>query len=66
MQNKTKVLVVDDEAIMRDSLHDWLTDAGHEVLIAEMPPGFGDNQKRNNPGLLWLTWCYRSRMGWNY
>lgn len=35
MQKKIKVLVVDDEAIMRDSLHDWLTDAGHEVVTAE-------------------------------
>jgi two-component system, NtrC family, response regulator AtoC len=35
MQKKAKILVVDDEAIMRDSLHDWLTDAGHEVLTAE-------------------------------
>jgi DNA-binding NtrC family response regulator len=32
---KTKVLVVDDEAIIRDSLKDWLTDAGHEVFTAE-------------------------------
>jgi two-component system, NtrC family, response regulator AtoC len=35
MQKKIKVLVVDDEAIMRDSLRDWLTDAGHAVLTAE-------------------------------
>lgn len=35
MQNKAKILVVDDEPIMRDSLHDWLTDVGHEVVTAE-------------------------------
>lgn len=35
MQKKSKVLVVDDEAIMRDSLRDWLTDAGYDVLTAE-------------------------------
>jgi two-component system response regulator AtoC len=35
MQKKAKVLVVDDEAIMRESLRDWLTDAGHDVLTAE-------------------------------
>jgi two-component system, NtrC family, response regulator AtoC len=35
MQKKSKILVVDDEAIMRDSLRDWLTDAGHDVLTAE-------------------------------
>ena len=31
----TKILVVDDEAIIRDSLRDWLSDAGHQVLTAE-------------------------------
>jgi two-component system response regulator AtoC len=35
MQKKSKVLIVDDEAIMRDSLRDWLTDAGYDVLTAE-------------------------------
>jgi two-component system, NtrC family, response regulator AtoC len=35
MQKNTKILVVDDEAIMRDSLRDWLTDAGYEVMTAE-------------------------------
>jgi two-component system response regulator AtoC len=32
---KIKILVVDDEAIVRESLHDWLTDAGYQVLTAE-------------------------------
>jgi two-component system response regulator AtoC len=31
----TKILVVDDEAIIRDSLRDWLSDAGYQVLTAE-------------------------------
>lgn len=35
---KAKVLVVDDEAIIRQSLHDWLSDAGYEVLTAENGP----------------------------
>jgi len=35
MKKKTKVLVVDDEAIIRESLRDWLSDVGHQVLIAE-------------------------------
>jgi DNA-binding NtrC family response regulator len=30
-----KVLVADDEAIIRESLQDWLGDAGHQVLTAE-------------------------------
>jgi len=35
MKKKVKVLVVDDEAIVRESLHDWLSDAGYLVLTAE-------------------------------
>ncbi len=35
MKKKAKVLVVDDEAIIRESLRDWLSDVGHQVLIAE-------------------------------
>jgi DNA-binding NtrC family response regulator len=35
MKNKAKILVVDDEAIIRDSLREWLNDAGYEVLTAE-------------------------------
>ena len=33
--NKVKILVVDDEAIVRESLHDWLGDAGYQVFTAE-------------------------------
>ena len=32
---KVKILVVDDEAIVRESLGDWLVDAGYQVLTAE-------------------------------
>ena len=35
---KAKILVVDDEAIIRESLHDWLNDAGYEVFTAENGP----------------------------
>jgi two-component system response regulator AtoC len=35
MKKKVKILVVDDEAIIRDSLRDWLSDVGHQVLTAE-------------------------------
>jgi len=34
MREKVKILVVDDEAIMRESLRDWLSDVGHQVLTA--------------------------------
>ncbi|MGD9116205.1 MAG: sigma-54 dependent transcriptional regulator [Dehalococcoidia bacterium] len=35
MKKKVKILVIDDEAIVRDSLRDWLKDVGHDVLTAE-------------------------------
>jgi two-component system, NtrC family, response regulator AtoC len=35
MQKKTKILIVDDEAILRESLRDWLADVGHDVSTAE-------------------------------
>jgi two-component system response regulator AtoC len=35
MSNEVKILVVDDEPIIRDSLRDWLNDEGHEILTAE-------------------------------
>ena len=38
MKKKAKILIVDDEAIVRESLRDWLSDAGHQVLTAENGP----------------------------
>lgn len=35
MSKRTKVLVVDDESIVRESLRDWLSSAGYKVEIAE-------------------------------
>jgi len=35
MKKKAKILVVDDETIVRESLRDWLSDVGHQVLTAE-------------------------------
>lgn len=34
MSKKTKILVVDDESIVRDSLSDWLDGAGYDVEVA--------------------------------
>jgi len=38
MKKRAKILVVDDEAIIRESLHDWLSDAGYQVFTAENGP----------------------------
>jgi len=38
MKKRVKILVVDDEPIVRESLRDWLCDAGYQVLIAENGP----------------------------
>jgi len=35
MERKTKILVVDDEAIVRESLRDWLSDCGYQIFTAE-------------------------------
>lgn len=35
MKRKAKVLIVDDEAIIRESLRDWLNDVGYQVFTAE-------------------------------
>jgi len=38
MKKRAKILIVDDEAIIRESLHDWLSDVGYKVLTAENGP----------------------------
>lgn len=35
MKKKIKVLVIDDEAVIRESLQAWLSDVGHRVFTAE-------------------------------
>lgn len=35
MSKTTKILVVDDESIVRESLRDWLENVGYKVIIAE-------------------------------
>ena len=35
MGKKTKILIVDDESIVRESLHDWLSGVGYDVKVAE-------------------------------
>ena len=38
MKKRAKILIVDDEAVIRESLHDWLSDVGYEVFTAESGP----------------------------
>ena len=34
MEKRTKIIVVDDEDIVRESLHDWLDGVGYDVEVA--------------------------------
>ncbi len=52
MKKKVRVLVVDDEAIIRDSLRDWLNDAGYEVFAAENGPQALETIKREEPRIV--------------
>ncbi len=51
MQKLNKILIVDDEAIMRDSLRDWLTDASYEVLTAGNGVEGLDLIRKEKPGV---------------
>jgi len=51
MKKKVKVLVVDDEAVVRESLRDWLSDAGYLVLTAENGPQALEIIKKEKPGI---------------
>jgi DNA-binding NtrC family response regulator len=35
MKKKVKILVVDDEAVIRDSFYEWLTEFDYDVLVSE-------------------------------
>jgi two-component system, NtrC family, response regulator AtoC len=47
----TKILVVDDEVIIRESLKDWLSDAGYIVLMAEDGPQALGIIEKETPGI---------------
>ena len=51
-KKKVKLLVVDDEAIVRESLRDWLSDVGHQVLIAENGPQALEIIEEEKPGIV--------------
>ena len=52
MKKRVKVLVVDDEAIVRESLRDWLGDVGHQVLTAENGPQALETIRKEKPAVL--------------
>jgi len=51
MKKKVRVLVVDDEAIIRESLRDWLSDVGYQVLTAENGPQALEIIEKEKPGI---------------
>ncbi len=51
MKKKAKILVVDDEAIVRDSLRDWLDEAGRQVFTAENGTQALEIIEKEKPGI---------------
>jgi two-component system response regulator AtoC len=49
---KVKILVVDDEAIVRESLGDWLKDVGYQVLTTENGPKALEVIEKEKPGIM--------------
>jgi len=51
---KRRVLIVDDEAIVRESIKDWLADAGYEAATAESGEEALELMKRQDFGFIVL------------
>jgi DNA-binding NtrC family response regulator len=51
MKKPVKILVVDDEPIVRESLRDWLSDSNHDVLIADNGPRALELIEKERPGI---------------
>ena len=49
---KVKILVVDDEAIVRESLGDWLKDVGYQVFTAENGHEALEVIEKEKPGIM--------------
>jgi two-component system response regulator AtoC len=49
---KVKVLIVDDEAIIRDALSDWLKDIGYQVFTAENGQKALNVIEKEKPGIM--------------
>ena len=54
MARKIRILVVDDEPAVRDSLSEWLREDGYEVGVAESGPQAIDLVKRENSNIMLL------------
>ncbi len=52
MKKRVKMLIVDDEAILRESLRDWLSEAGHQVLTAGNGPQALEIIQQEKPGIV--------------
>jgi len=52
MMKKIKILVVDDEAIIRESLGDWLKDSGYQVFTAENGHKALEVIEKEKPGIM--------------
>ncbi|MFO7712247.1 MAG: sigma-54 dependent transcriptional regulator [Dehalococcoidia bacterium] len=52
MTKKVKILVVDDETIVRESLGDWLKEAGYQVLTAEDGYRALEAVEKERPGIM--------------
>ena len=52
MNEQAKILVVDDEAVVRESLRDWLVDSGYDVVIAENGLQALNIQEKNNTRIM--------------
>ena len=52
MNKKARILIVDDEAVVRESMRDWLIDAGYEVFTAENGPQALDVIERERVGIV--------------
>jgi len=61
MKNKIKILIVDDEENIRESLQDILEDEGYEVLLAENAQKAKDLKKKESISLIlldiWMPDC---------
>ena len=59
MDRKMRIMVVDDEKIVRESLYHWFERAGHEVEMAASGPVALKHWKR--PPLTSFLWTSRCR-----